>query len=91
MACTLCLTGTVHVMHVIAMKLADYMAEHGLTDEAVAQRIGRERSFVTRLRQGKASPSLRTLSDISAATGGAVTAEDFFPAPQPAQGERGAA
>lgn len=78
-------------MHSGGMKLADYMAEHGLTDEALATKIGRDRSFVTRLRQGCANPSLGTLAAITAATGGAVTAEDFFPAPQPAQGERGAA
>ncbi|MFG1389064.1 helix-turn-helix transcriptional regulator [Xanthobacter versatilis] len=70
------------------MKLADYMAENGLTDDAVAQRIGRDRSFVTKLRQGRATPSLRTARDLSAATNGAVAAEDFFPTPaQPEQGE----
>lgn len=73
----------------VAMKLSDYMAANGLTDDAVAQRIGRDRSFVTRLRQGRANPSLRTLQDLASATNGAVSAEDFFPqpAPQPQQGE----
>jgi transcriptional regulator with XRE-family HTH domain len=78
-------------MHVCGMKLADYMAENGLTDDAVAQRIGRDRSFVTKLRQGRATPSLRTAQDLSLATNGAVSAEDFFPQPtQPQQGSASA-
>lgn len=77
------------MMHVWFMKLADYMAANGLTDDAVAQRIGRDRSFVTKLRQGRASPSMRTARDLAEATNGAVSAEDFFPqpAPQTQQGE----
>lgn len=40
---------------------------------------------------GFVNPSLGTLAAITAATGGAVSAEDFFPAPQPAQAEGSAA
>ena len=75
------------------MRLSDYMAEQGLTDEAFALRIGRDRSFVTKIRQGRALPSLKTAMAIFTATGGAVTVDDIFrratdmgPPPQLAEG-----
>lgn len=79
MACTSCLTCTVHVMHVMAMNLSQYLSANGITDEAFAQQIERDRSFVTKLRQGKARPSVETLSKIKSATNGAVTADAFMP------------
>lgn len=76
--CSSCLTCTVHAMHYPTMKLADYMASASETDASLAKKIGRDRSFVTKLRLGVASPSLRTARDIAEATKGAVSAEDFF-------------
>ncbi|WP_246252053.1 helix-turn-helix domain-containing protein [Ancylobacter pratisalsi] len=71
------------------MNLANYLAANELTDAAFAERIGRERSFVTRLRTGRATPSLATVAAIQVATNGAVTATDFMPTilpPPPAPG-----
>jgi len=63
------------------MKLADYLSKERLTDAAFAARISRDRSFVTRLRLGAARPSFSTISSIMVATNGAVSADDFLPAP----------
>lgn len=59
------------------MKLADYMEMAGVTDEELAEKIGLDRSTVTRLRNGRAVPSFRSLERIHVATRGAVTFCDF--------------
>jgi len=73
------------------MKLADYISETQTTASRFAGEIGVPVSTITRLLRGERSPGIALVARITAATGGAVTAEDFFPAPQPAQGEQGVA
>lgn len=62
------------------MRLSAWLAENDKTDAWLAQEIGRERSFVTKLRNGRAVPSFSTATKIHKVTAGAVTANDFMPA-----------
>lgn len=59
------------------MTLTQYLEREGLTDAQFADKIGVERSTVTRLRAGQ-MPSSKTLLAIIEITGGEVTANDFF-------------
>jgi transcriptional regulator with XRE-family HTH domain len=54
------------------------MKANGVTDAALAKRIGRERSVVTRYRNGEAQPSLDAAWAIAVETGGAVRLDDWF-------------
>lgn len=60
------------------MKLSAYLAAEGLTDADFAERIGVNRSTVSRLRRTGQRPAFDTLNAIAAATGGKVTADDFW-------------
>lgn len=44
-------------MHISAMTLAEWMAREGLGDDAVAAKVDRDRSIISRLRRGKHVPS----------------------------------
>lgn len=59
------------------MKLGTYLSERRMTDREFAEKIGRERSRVTRYRQGKATPSFATITAIHNATRGKVSYRDF--------------
>lgn len=59
------------------MKLADFMDAAGIKDPEMAERIGKDRTFVSRLRRGLVKPSVDTVVAIERATGGAVKARDF--------------
>lgn len=87
MTFTLCLTCTVHRIHIARMenktKLAEWMAANRLTDAAMAALVECSRSMITKLRLGKAQPSLRLVERIFAVTNGAVTANDFMPDASP--------
>lgn len=49
----------VHLVHIARMtSLAAYMKKAGLTDEALAHQVGRDRSTITKLRLGQTRPSL---------------------------------
>ena len=61
----------------LGMTLAQYLKREGLTDAQFAERVGVERSTITRLRGGQ-RPSANTLIAIMEETGGEVTANDFF-------------
>jgi transcriptional regulator with XRE-family HTH domain len=63
------------------MKLKDYMAENELRDEEFAVLIGRDRSFVNRLRNNNAKPSPSLMETIAEKTGGKVQPNDFFDLP----------
>lgn len=52
--------------------LSRYMTEHKLTDAQFAERIGKDRSLVNRLRRGRALPTLEVAALIERHTGGAV-------------------
>jgi transcriptional regulator with XRE-family HTH domain len=59
------------------MHLSDYMAKNRLSDEEVANSIGRDRATVSRIRRKKIRPNWETIEKIRTFTGDAVTADDF--------------
>lgn len=63
--------------HMQAMKLDAYMKLVGLTDEQLASMVDLDRSTVTKLRNGQAVPSFKSLERIHTATEGAVSFGDF--------------
>ncbi len=60
-------------------KLAEQMSGMALKDAALAAAVGCDRSMVTKLRHGKATPSLSLALAISRETG--VEVADLMPAP----------
>lgn len=62
------------------MTLAEYLKKNAIRDEDFAAKIGVNRSTVNRLRRGANGqlPSRETIARIADATGGAVTANDFW-------------
>ncbi|MGV6876674.1 helix-turn-helix transcriptional regulator [Pseudochelatococcus sp. B33] len=70
MACTFVLDMHVHDMHIPTMStLATLLSERGLTDADLAGRVGCDRSMISKIRSGKAIPSLRLALAISRETG----------------------
>ncbi len=69
------------------MKLHVWLAENNRNPTWLAKKTGLSVSYVSRLieRDGAAEklPSMETCAKISEATNGAVTANDFVPAPDP--------
>lgn len=65
-------------MHILGMTLTDYMNAHGLSDEDFAAKIGVNRTTVSRLRRTNQRPAFATMNAIVSATGGQVTANDFW-------------
>lgn len=63
------------------MRLAQYLTDQNLTDEAFAALVGVSQSQISRLKRGISRPSWETVAAIERATGGAVTISDFFSAP----------
>lgn len=62
-----------------SMELKTYLKD--TTDEAFATKLGCSQSQVNRLRHGKAHPSKEMVEKIHIATGGAVTAADWYVLP----------
>lgn len=62
------------------MTLAEYMAERGLSDEEMAERIGCSSFAVKKWRYRERTPRGAAMRRIKEATGGEVTADDFLPA-----------
>ena len=60
------------------MKLRQYLAEHGLTLEAFAGRIGVSTGAACRYALGTRMPQRAVMARIVEATGGEVTAQDFY-------------
>lgn len=60
------------------MTLAEWLDAHDKTDAWLATEIGLDRSFVTKLKNGTAEPSLRVAREIVRVTAGAVTPNDFL-------------
>lgn len=60
--------------------LARWMKEAGINDAQLAEKAGCDRTTITRLRQGKVTPSLALVARIVAASGGGLSANDFMPA-----------
>jgi transcriptional regulator with XRE-family HTH domain len=68
----------VHDIHIGPMtKLAVHMNDAGLTDLALAEKVGCDRSMITKLRHGSATPSLPLALAISKETG--VDVEALMP------------
>ena len=65
------------------MKLSDYLSRHGITDTEFAERIGCDRTTVLRWRNEKVLPEREQMRRIGEATGGAVTANDFYGMSEP--------
>lgn len=59
------------------MKLETYLSERSISDATFAQAIGVDRSSISRMRRGQI-PSKDVMVKIADATGGKVTANDFF-------------
>lgn len=67
------------------MRLADYLRDRQIRPSALALAIGLSPSTVTRILRGERTPSLSLIARIREATDGAVTADDFLPAREPAR------
>lgn len=65
-----------------AMRLADYLAQKGLTQAVFARKIGVSQGSVARYLKGERRPNWAVLQRIQKVTGGAVRPEDFFDAPR---------
>ena len=59
------------------MHLSDYMAERGLKDQEVAEKIQRSRVTVSRIRRRKVRPDWPTIEALREWSGGAISANDF--------------
>lgn len=57
--------------------LSDYMAEHDLSDDEVAEGIHRSRPTVSRIRRKIVRPDWETIEEIKKYTKGASTADDY--------------
>jgi transcriptional regulator with XRE-family HTH domain len=68
------------------MTLNEYMAEHGLSEKALAEALKVSRVSVNRWRNRERFPSKRSLEGLYRVTDGAVTAADFFGLAQTSRG-----
>lgn len=73
----MCLTYTLRIVYPVHMTLAEFMELENLTDAGLAEKVGRDRSNVTRWRRGDTKPDFEALVAIEKITGGKVTALDF--------------
>jgi transcriptional regulator with XRE-family HTH domain len=64
------------------MKLETYMKLHSLTDDAMAEKIGKDRTMVGRYRRGEVVPPSEVIRDIQAVTNLAVQFNDWFSEPE---------
>lgn len=64
------------------MLLRQFLSAHHVQDRQFAAAIGCERSFVSRLRRGRAAPSVALIARIRLATNGVVTGEEWIAAVQ---------
>jgi transcriptional regulator with XRE-family HTH domain len=60
--------------------LEAYMAREGIDDAALAARIGRERSTVSKIRRGKLRPTLEIAALIEGVTNGSVPMQSWVEA-----------
>lgn len=59
------------------MTLAEWLKREGKTVVALARELGRDPSFITRVKNGDAMPSIEVAAEIQRLTEGAVTAIDY--------------
>lgn len=55
--------------HEVAMKVLSYRVEHGLSQRALAQRLGMKQPAIARLEAGDVTPSIDTLLRLSRGLG----------------------
>jgi DNA-binding XRE family transcriptional regulator len=67
----------VDFVHYAAMHISQWMSKEVRTDDWLADRVGRERSTITKLRLGQAEPSMELARRIEAVTRGKVTLYDW--------------
>jgi predicted transcriptional regulator len=60
------------------MELKDYLSQTETTQEAFAKKVQLPQSVISRLSRGLTMPAWHTVATIHMATGGRVTAEDWF-------------
>ena len=63
---------------IVAVKLSLYMETHGLTNEAMAEKIGKSSSMISRYRNGEIVPPADVIREIQNATNLAVQFNDWF-------------
>ncbi|WP_456015378.1 helix-turn-helix transcriptional regulator [Methylorubrum populi] len=61
------------------MRLSDWLKANGRTATWLAEQVGRDQSFITRIKNGRAMPSIEVAAAIQRVTGGSVTAIDYLP------------
>ena len=66
-----------HGIHIRGMKLADWLKANGKTATWLADQVGRDSSFIVRIKNGDALPSITVAAEIQRLTDGEVTAVDF--------------
>jgi DNA-binding XRE family transcriptional regulator len=64
-------------MHIVGMKLSDYIAAQGLTDAEFGKLVNLSSQSINRIKHGRQTPSLRVAMAICDVTGGTVTASDL--------------
>lgn len=55
--------------HAVAMRVIEYRTEHGLSQSALARRLGMQQPAIARLEAGDHEPSLATLSRLARGLG----------------------
>jgi DNA-binding XRE family transcriptional regulator len=61
-----------HPFEEVARQIIRLRLDHGLSQEALAERVGTTKSAISRLESGQHAPNLATLEKIAAAFGGRV-------------------
>ena len=65
-------------MHVSAMNLSDWLLTRKKTATWLAEQVGVDRSVISRIKDGRVTPSLETAVAIHKATNGDVKPEDLI-------------
>ena len=60
------------------MTLAEWMTRNGLGDQDVAERVGVDRTTISRVRRGKGTPSGALVAALLKLSGGKIDAASFF-------------
>jgi transcriptional regulator with XRE-family HTH domain len=63
------------------MTLSEYLAQHSINVSVFAAKVGVPSSTISRVLKRQRDPGLELLAKIREATDGAVTPNDFLPAP----------
>ena len=61
-------------------KLRAYRERHGLSQDDLAKTVGVKKAAISRIEQGKRTPSMGLVARIVEAAGGELSANDFLPA-----------